>query len=336
MLERPHLDDAVIICALRHAYAISPIDVHFLPIGYDANAWVFRIDCADGLRYFLKVRQGSLYRASLTIPSYLDEQGVRQVVAPIRTVSNTLSTHANGFTLILYPFINGGNGAEVGMTDADWRAFGALLKQIHTTALPPVHYAQIRQETFVPQWAKLIGQLQAKLIAGDYDGPQEEALAIFWLARQDEIERIVETTVRLGEMLQAQPLARVLCHADAHTHNVLFDGHGRLHLVDWDGVILAPKERDLMFMLSSGTDEHPDNRDALCFRDGYGEVDVNPIVLAYYRYEWVVQEIGDYGERVFLTKDTGDVTQRESVADFIELFDPGDVVEEAYAAYPLI
>ena len=46
----------------------------------------------------------------------------------------------------------------------------------------------------------------------------------------------------------------------------------------------------------------------------------------------VVQEIGDCGERVLLTADNGQATKRAAVADFIELFEPGDVVESAYRA----
>ncbi len=335
MLERPNLDDDVIISALQHAYGVEPTGVHFLPIGYDANAWVFRIECRDGNRYFLKARQGTLYAAGLTVPSYLHELGMRQVIAPVRADSGDLWTPADGFTLILYPFIDGGNGADVGMADDHWREFGALVKQIHSTTLPSDLHAQVRKETFVPQWAEMVSKLQAKLVAGDYRGQHQEALAAFWLDRRAEIQRIIETTMELGRNLHARPMESVLCHADAHTHNVLIDKQEGFHIVDWDGVTLAPKERDLMFMLSSGKTEHPDNRDARCFRQGYGDVDIDPNILAYYRYEWVVQEIGDFGERVFLTKDTGDVTQLESVAGFIELFDPGDVVEAAYAAYSL-
>jgi hypothetical protein len=33
---------------------------------------------------------------------------------------------------------------------------------------------------------------------------------------------------------------------------------------------------------------------------GYGAAAIDPLALAYYRYEWVVQEIGDNGKRVFL------------------------------------
>jgi hypothetical protein len=45
-----------------------------------------------------------------------------------------------------------------------------------------------------------------------------------------------------------------------------------------------------------------------------------------------VQEIGDYGERVFMPSDAGDETWADSVRGFRQLFDPGDVVDGAYQA----
>ena len=61
-------------------------------------------------------------------------------------------------------------------------------------------------------------------------------------------------------------------------------------------------------------------------------VKINQLALAYYRYEWCVQEIGDFGERVFLTKDTGENTKQDSVEAFIKLFSQGDVIEAAFNA----
>jgi len=70
-------------------------------------------------------------------------------------------------------------------------------------------------------------------------------------------------------------------------------------------------------------------REEQMFFARYGNVEINQLALAYYRYEWCVQEIGDFGNRVFLTKDTGESTKQESVEGFIELFSKGDVIEKA-------
>jgi hypothetical protein len=52
------------------------------------------------------------------------------------------------------------------------------------------------------------------------------------------------------------------------------------------------------------------------------------LALAYYRYEWCVQEIGDYGNRVF-SMDIGERTKQGSVAEFMKLFSPTDVIQAA-------
>ena len=70
------------------------------------------------------------------------------------------------------------------------------------------------------------------------------------------------------------------------------------------------------------------------FFNGYGKIDINSVALSYYRYEWVAQEIGDYGERVFLNNNIGEETKKDVVNSFIELFKPDDVVESAYASDP--
>lgn len=75
----------------------------------------------------------------------------------------------------------------------------------------------------------------------------------------------------------------------------------------------------------------PAASEAAFFR-GYGATAIDWRALAYYRYEWVVQELGEFGEAVFLSHDVGDVTRADVVQRIIWLFGPDDVVAAAYAA----
>jgi hypothetical protein len=58
-------------------------------------------------------------------------------------------------------------------------------------------------------------------------------------------------------------------------------------------------------------------------------VDINPLALAYYRYEWCVQEIGDFGQRVFMANIAGKSIRQSALEGFKKLFSHGDVVEAA-------
>jgi spectinomycin phosphotransferase len=151
------------------------------------------------------------------------------------------------------------------------------------------------------------------------------------MEKELEVEKIVNRTIVLGKKLQGKNQEFVLCHADIHTANLLVTPDDKIHVVDWDGLIMAPKERDLMFICSA-TGEEPVNesREEKLFFQGYGKTHIEPLALAYYRYEWVVQEIGDFGERVFFLEGVGEKTRAASVRGFKQLFQAGDVVEQAY------
>jgi spectinomycin phosphotransferase len=123
----------------------------------------------------------------------------------------------------------------------------------------------------------------------------------------------------------------VLCHADLHTGNVLLDDAGRVWIVDWDETVLAPRERDLMFVVGGGIGIGGIGpREEERFFQGYGPASIDPLALAYYRYAWAVSDIGAYGEQVFLRPDLGEVTRHAAVAAFMSLFQPGRIVERAF------
>ncbi len=93
-----------------------------------------------------------------------------------------------------------------------------------------------------------------------------------------------------------------MCHADIHGWNLLIDKEGALFVVDWDTVIFAPKERDLMFVGAGIGDSGrtPLEEEAL-FYQGYGHTNINQAGIAYYRYERVIEDIGVYCEQIFLS-----------------------------------
>lgn len=212
------------------------------------------------------------------------------------------------------------------MTDSHWREFGSTLSQIHATKLPPDVSQYVWRETFIPKWSRFTKELHMRVKAQNFDDPYQKELAMFWKENNETIQILVERAESIGKHLQRADLEFVLCHADIHTANILINEKQDMFIVDWDDTLLAPKERDLTFVL--GEDAIP-TREGHLFLDGYGKVKINQLAFAYYRYEWCVQEIGDFGERVFLANDAGESTRQDSVKEFIKLFSQGDVVESA-------
>jgi spectinomycin phosphotransferase len=329
MIEKPNIKEEKVITALYENYSIQVSNIEFLPIGNDSSAWAYRVDSKNRGSYFLKIRKEISNRAGIIVPRFLKDNGVEQVIAPFSTKMQELWVNVDGFAVILYPFVVGNEAMKVGMTDAQWLEFGSTLKRIHTTELSANALQYVEQEAFIPKWSSLAKKLHIQINAQDYDDPYQRQLAAFWKDNSEKIQILIERAEVLGWHLQHANLEFVLCHADIHTANILITREQNMFIVDWDGTLLAPKERDLMFVRSGNTIQ---TREEQLFFDGYGNVEINPFALTYYRYEWCVQEIGDFGEQVFLMKDAGENTKQDAVEGFMKLFSPGDVVEAAFNA----
>jgi spectinomycin phosphotransferase len=103
--------------------------------------------------------------------------------------------------------------------------------------------------------------------------------------------------------------------------------HNReLWIVDWDETMLAPKERDLMFVIKGIATGLVSAQHTTSFLQGYGAATINQRALTYYRYAWALQDMAAYAEDVFFAPDLSDQARRSSVAAFIGLFEPGQIV----------
>jgi len=312
---------------LHENYSISANVIEFLPVGNDSSAWAYRVDAENKSSYFLKIRKEISNRAGLFVPRFLKDSGIEQVVAPLSTKTQELWVDVDGFVFILYPFIAGNEARKVGMTDVQWMEFGSTLKQIHSTELTTYILQYVKRESFIPKWGNPAKLLHKQVNTRDYDDPYQKQLAIFWKGNNEKIQTLIKRAEILGKRLQPASLEFVLCHADIHTANILITQKQNMFIVDWDDTLFAPKERDLMFVLGADAIH---TREEQMFFDGYENMKLDQLALAYYRYEWCVQEIGDFGERVFLMKDAGESTKKDSVEGFMKLFSRGDVVETAF------
>ena len=69
--------------------------------------------------------------------------------------------------------------------------------------------------------------------------------------------------------------------------------------------------------------------DTASFLDGYGQVTVDPTLLAYYRCAWAVQDVAAYGEQALPSPTAGEPTRQAAVEGFEDLFAPGNIVDLA-------
>lgn len=337
MREPPSIPEKYLRACLQQQYGLTAVTLEFLPVGLDSRAGVYRAVTAQGVAYLLKAKSGVFYEPGYLASGYLRDQGVASVVAPLPTKQHALWTRLGewgygDWTVTVYPFIEGDVGWNPRMTDAQWKATGAAIKQMHQVVLPPEGIASLRRETFDPaEYGHRISAFDAHHARMEGGSQVEQALRTGWMENRPTIHTLVALMEALALVLQRQAGPHVICHADLHPSNIIRDHAGQVFIIDWDDVMLAPKERDFLFVGDPPSDTSPRAGGAPFFQ-GYGQVEIDWAALTYYRCERVVTDVIEFGNEVFSRDDLGPESKAESARLFGLLFATGSMVDAVWTA----
>lgn len=329
MLEKQSLSDQRIISCLKVNYGIEIDTLVFLPLGADINASTYKAQAIDQTSYFVKLKRVHHDDISVEIAELLHDSGIQQIIPPLRTIHDRSTQRIDDFILIVYPFVEGKDGFSCDLTDKQWITLGQTLRLIHDTNVPLSIQHKVRQETYSPKWRELVRSLYTHIETESSNDPIALKLLEFMKEHLLEIRRIVDRAEQLGQKLQKQSHPFVLCHSDIHGGNVLLNGTDTIYIVDWDDPIMAPKERDLMFIGGGVANVWNKPHEEKLFYQGYGNTEINRAILTYYRYERIVEDIAIYGQQLLLTTDGGE-DRSEMYTHFVAMFEPQGVVDIAF------
>ncbi|MBN9390243.1 MAG: aminoglycoside phosphotransferase family protein [Chloroflexi bacterium] len=334
MLDKPAIPDDLIKSALLENYGILVKTLEFLPLGLDTLAGVYRVTSEVGPTYFLKLKLGQLYESSAFVPRFLADRSVSAVVAPIPTRGNKLWFEIAGWTGLLYPFIEGISSWEPGLSETEWQATGRAVRQIHSVTLPPELAEEIRREKFQPEeytgW-----MVNFEKDPANFPGKSEAERVITdcWTANRETIHKLLILMENLAARLRDQHESLVICHADLHPGNMIRTAQNEVFFIDWDDVMLAPKERDFIF---AGLDWAGADPTAVPFFEGYGNTALDWsfdwAALTYYLAERVVTDLLVCTRDTFFTPNLSEEAREESARLFCSVLDEHGEVAGVFAA----
>ncbi len=196
-----------------------------------------------------------------------------------------------------------------------------------------VHFSgAIAVEDFASPMIDVVRALQKHVQTRHFTLPVQQEFAAFWQQHTMVIQHLTDRTERLGSMLQTEQFDTVVCHGDVHAAHSMLDADGNLFLVDWDTPRIAPRERDLLFIIGSTIERRVTPHEERHFFQGYGATRIHWRAMTYYRYERVLEERYAGGQRVFCNP-VSSVAVQEADAQFtMRLFQSGDLVQSALAA----
>ncbi len=334
MLDKQSLSDQCIIDHLHTDYGIKATTLTLIPLGADMNALVYKAQTHDQLSYFIKLKRGPHNDIGVIIQLLLHDAGIPQIITPIKTKHGQPTHRIDNFTLIVYPFIENQDGFKCSLTSDQWVTFGKALRQVHEFDLPPLIKNQIKQETYCPKWRKAVRSIYAYIDTQPKIADEVALKLLAFMKKQKKIVlRLVNRAEQLEQKIQSQSPEFVLCHSDIHGGNILIANDSALYIVDWDQPIMAPKERDLMFIGGSVGNVWNAPDEEMLFYKGYGKTEINREIFSYYRHERIVEDIALYNQQLLLTTDGGK-NRAEIYKQFIDMFEPRGVVDIAFNTDP--
>lgn len=179
MLIKPDLQDEKIITCLRDAYGLTVEKIAFLPLGADFNTAVYQVTTSSQGEYFLKLRRGEFIDASVSVPKYLADLGIKQVISPLVTKTRQLWTSVVSFNAMIYPYVEGRNGVEAKLSEDQWAQFGASIKKLHSTNITNALTTDTPREIFSSKWRETVKAFLMRIENEVFEEPVAVKMAVF-------------------------------------------------------------------------------------------------------------------------------------------------------------
>ncbi len=254
MKVEPHVDREALVQKLAALYGISVSALAFVPEGETSVAYA--VSTGEGRRFLVKLwpssRQGLAMRARLgvTLPltRELYERGlVPNLPCPVTSAAGELLHPFGEYALCLFPFLQGRPLPEdrAGWPPGMLEALAKTYANLHRAApllKSPLPDRPAFDMSFAGDFTRGLARLEDGALK---ERPGLVGLRDLLLPRRAQLLGWLEETFDLCAEAQRSAGPLVLCHTDMGGNNLLVDGAGRLSIIDWDDLILAPAEHDV-------------------------------------------------------------------------------------------
>ncbi|GAA1442898.1 phosphotransferase enzyme family protein [Nocardiopsis tropica] len=312
-------------------YALEGADLVPVGGGADLNASLWRATDARGRRFAVKWSSGGS-PAGLVLPAALNAVRPGSAPEPLPARTGALWVDTGGARLSVMEWVEGTSALETPPGPTGWRELGRLLAALHGVPLGDEALERVPREDFDPgRWAGLFERVDTALDAGPAEGTGRR-LAELWSGNRAALREVHRRTIDLAARLRERDdlPGFAACHADPHLGNLVIATDGRPVLIDFDDAVLAPRERDLMFVLGGGvladraaTEEQQD-----LFLDGYGHHRADAELLAYYRGLRVLEDASELAGTV-IDPARGEEERREAFGHVRGVFSPTGLLAQA-------
>jgi spectinomycin phosphotransferase len=295
---------------LRRHYGIEPVRLEPGSRGFVSETWVVHTAAE---RFFAKLIPIVSYTENiiraLPVQQELYDSGIRQMSRPIPTLTGALSVTLETNLLVVNDFIE-----AQWTSDFPFDTYVDLIARLHATTVE----SPVDVETFADWVLPDLERVLATAIHDSFEDPSQ-------LAVQEVVRRMHPAVMRdvadyrrlLEDVAGRHDVPMVVTHHDA-PGNILKDVTGSIYLVDWDEILMAPRERDTWFHLTTAEDAAAF---LTVYRQRFPDYEPDEQFYRFYLVSRYLEEIEGLAERI-LSPETSVEARAEVLDSFRESVPP--------------
>jgi spectinomycin phosphotransferase len=250
MRTEPDLDQGRILECLRDRYGLEVDGLTFVPYGLDSWSYVAR--STDGGRTFVKLTRGAPPTntpsgSELPLLAALAARGV-PVPRPIPDRDGVFLNHIDAYDLHLLEYLEGRNlEDETAWPHELYRRVAEIVAAVHASTAAVRSLVDRVEGYELPFVPGLVASLAAIDTSGALSTDDTTAATLRRLVapRAVDLRSAISRLKQLRDLARVRSSEQVLCHTDIWGSNLLLSSGGALHLLDWNGALIGPPERDL-------------------------------------------------------------------------------------------
>ncbi|MBO0685143.1 MAG: phosphotransferase [Candidatus Dormibacteraeota bacterium] len=289
------LPERGLLTFLAEGWGLKAAKADHVPVGGGSYHWRVRdeagqvhwvtVDDLDRKAYLGQTRDGAFAALGRALDTalVLRRSGLAFVVGPVPAAGGeTVRRLGDRYAVALFPHVEG-RSRQWGrpLMPAEAAELLDMLVQLHgaTGAAASVVQPHRLQLSERPHLEESLRNLDREWLGGPFAEPVRALLR----SHAGRIQGFLQTFDRLADEVEAAGLPSVITHGEPHPANLIYAG-GRLLLVDWDTMALAPPERDLWMLDAAGAEE------LARYARATGRP-VNAAAIRLYRLRWRLEDI---------------------------------------------
>ena len=261
MQTEPDIAHDSIVTAIHDHYGLELQELRFHPAGEASYGFVVSLN--EGRSLFLKVLDPMLTTHTTAIAHLdevlplsltLSEKGL-PVSRPLQGRTGRLHAEVDRFVLVAFEYLDGPTLGEKPWSSELYGQLGTSVGRLHSLTSELNELIPPRDGTAIPSRGEIIALLDQIEAASDSPRSARRILSEVVTPLRSQVLRYHEVMSRLSEKVQETQADWVLCHTDLTGGNLIRGQGGTVHIIDWEGACLAPREFDLAFFCDEPFEE---------------------------------------------------------------------------------